>query len=130
MAVMVGFLLSGPMAFAQQRAAEGVEFCAENAKPGPAAQEICYLKWESGLQLVLRYLRHGGILDESNEPIPLSLSAAFSWNPFRVNPRDVFGGCSATQLFNGNMFSGVSDYAAVWECIARRDKSVAGWGAI
>ena len=111
---------------AQERAPMGMNVCGEENPGDLAGRNACYAEWRRSGLLVRRYyetyVEDGTFWD--------GFSSALFRNPYKLNRRNLFGNCSAGQVFSGNFWDNQFDFREVWACIARHDKEAAKWDMI
>lgn len=107
----------------------GDQFCRAEVGNDPTARQHCLRDWQRSTYLVRRYYIHAGLMDTKGDQTPFSFADMFE-NPFVLSPRRVINNCSAGQVWNGNLFSGVMDFRTIWSCIADIDPEAAAWDTI
>ncbi len=127
--LLILILLFPALASAEDSWEMGARICREEVGEDLMARQRCLRDFQKSAYLVRRYIIHAGIRDDNFDEIPLTFSTAFQ-NPFRLSPRRVFRKCSAGQLYNGNLFSGLMDFRTIWKCISDIDPEAAGWDTI
>ena len=114
------------MGHAQERAEMGVNVCRDAHPTDLTARNACYSEWRRSALLVRRYhetyVEGGSFWD--------GFTSALLPNPYKINRRNLFGNCSAGQVFSGNFWDNQFDFREVWACIARHDKEAAKWDMI
>ncbi len=105
------------------------DICREEVGEDLMARQHCLRDFQKVSYLVRRYYEHAGVFNEAGVRPDFSFSDMFQ-NPFVLSPRRVIEKCSVSQLFNGNLFSGIMDLRTVWECISDIDPEAARWDTI